>query len=125
MFDEQLREVFGRTAGHCHFCGDRLSFNRYGKLLSATPKEGAWELDHVIQRAKGGLISRDNCLPACVRCNRLRWHRRGLRQVIMIGLIGMKEIGRRSDLGRELLGLLKRREGANLSRRRRRQRARS
>jgi len=32
-------------------------------------------VDHVRQRTKGGASSRSNYLPACTRCDRLRWGR--------------------------------------------------
>jgi hypothetical protein len=48
--DKQLREIFDKTGGHCHFCGDRVYFKRYGwkGWKDRTPLKGAWESDHVI-----------------------------------------------------------------------------
>ncbi len=79
-----LQAIFNRTTGHCHFCGDAISFERRGW---AADLSGYWALDHVIQRHKGGRRGADNCLPACTRCNRLRWHRTGpaLRELLELG----------------------------------------
>ena len=65
---------------------------------------GHWEVDHVIQRDKGGAKEAENCLPACMRCNRLRWHRTGdaLREILMLGIIARKEIKSGSRIGREI-----------------------
>ena len=72
MRESDLREIFDKTNGHCHFCGDPIEFGNRG--WSEKP-DGHWEKDHVIQRDKGGAHTSENCLPACTRCNRLRWAR--------------------------------------------------
>lgn len=117
--DKQLREIFDKTGGHCHFCGDRLYFKRYG-WKKETPLKGAWEADHVIQRAKGGAKGIENCLPACVRCNRLRWHRRGreMRELLTLGLVAKDGIKKGTDFGKEASRLMKKREEAKVKRRR-------
>lgn len=111
-----LRSIFDKTKGHCHFCGDPLRFENRG--WSATPN-GHWEVDHVIQRDKGGARSSDNCLPACTRCNRLRWHRTGeaMRELLFLGVIATDEIKKKSDLGRKLSELRALRLTQNRSRR--------
>jgi 5-methylcytosine-specific restriction endonuclease McrA len=85
LSDKKLTEVFAKTKGHCHFCGDRLTLAKYAEPEAS---RGAWEIDHVVQKAKGGLKDISNCLPACVKCNRLRWHRSGkdVRDLILFGL---------------------------------------
>lgn len=115
--DAQLAQVFGKTEGHCHFCGDPLVLARYAKQ-EALP--GAWEIDHVVQRGKGGSKSIANCLPACVRCNRLRWHRTGeeVRDLLLYGLIVKDEIKRRSRFGQIVEDLKRKRLEANRKRRR-------
>jgi 5-methylcytosine-specific restriction endonuclease McrA len=116
----QLREIFQRTSGHCHFCGDKLRLEKYGDSSTNEPI-GTWEADHVIQRGKGGSKSAANCLPACVRCNRLRWHRKGkqLRELLLLGLVANDEIKKRTETGKKLLVLKKSRLKKNESRRRR------
>ena len=101
MRENGLRTIFEKTSGHCHFCGDPIIFERRGWADKPT---GHWEVDHVIQRDKGGAKSADNCLPACMRCNRLRWHRTGdaLREILLLGIIARKEIKKGSRLGHEL-----------------------
>ncbi len=116
--NQQLHEIFQRTSGHCHFCGDKLRLENYGDS-SATELIGAWEADHVIQRGKGGSKSAANCLPACVRCNRLRWHRKGkqLRELLLLGLVAKDEIKKCTEVGKMILVLKKSRLERNKSRR--------
>jgi len=59
--DSQLKMIFGKTEGHCHFCGDPLLWAKYA---AADASPGAWEIDHVIQKGKGGKKAFSNCLPA-------------------------------------------------------------
>jgi hypothetical protein len=120
MHEHSLRDIYGRTNGHCHFCGDPIKFENRG--WSEEP-DGHWEVDHVIQRGKGGTRGPDNCLPACTRCNGLRWHRTGddLRDLLLYGLIAVRAIKARSPIGKELERLKEARLAAN-ARRRQRQR---
>jgi 5-methylcytosine-specific restriction endonuclease McrA len=117
--NEKLKIIFNNTFGHCHFCGDPLNFEKYG-CKEIENIEGAWEADHIHQKAKGGRIDESNCLPACVRCNRLRWHRKGneLREVILLGLIAKKEIKKNSIIGKQILELKSKRLQENKKRRR-------
>lgn len=119
MQEAALREVFEKTGGHCHFCGDSLEFDRRGW---SEHLDGHWEVDHVIQRGKGGVASADNCLPACTRCNRLRWHRTGseIRELLLLGIIAAKEIKNGSPVGAQLRALRSRRLDLNKARRQRR-----
>jgi 5-methylcytosine-specific restriction endonuclease McrA len=111
------KSVFFRTSGHCHFCGDRLFFSRRG-MKKGQPEKGAWEVDHVIQKNKGGKNSTENYLPACVRCNRLRWHHKGraLRELLLLGLIAKGEIKKGTDIGRHLRRLALKHIAANKQR---------
>src|SRR2546425_10367866 len=95
MNQAELRAIFNRTGGHCHFCGDEIIFERRGWAVDLS---GYWEVDNVIQRPQGGMRGADNCLPACTRCNRLRWHRTGpaLRQLLELGILAALEIRRGS-----------------------------
>ena len=72
--------------GHCHFCGDEIELNKRGWTARMS---GHWEADHVVQKKNGGSDNLNNLLPACTRCNRLRWGRSGrsLRRVIVLGLV--------------------------------------
>lgn len=112
-----LKKIWRRTKGHCHFCGDPVIFERRG-WHPRNPR-GYWEVDHVIQRGKGGSKSVDNCLPACTRCNRLRWHRKGhaVRELLLLGLIAKDEIKRHSGLGKALVRLRSERLQKNRRRR--------
>lgn len=61
MNEKNLRSIFEKTQGHCHFCGDPIIFERRG--WKDGDLEGYWEVDHVIQLDKGGSPSSENCLP--------------------------------------------------------------
>jgi hypothetical protein len=115
-----LRRIWEKTEGHCHFCGDPVEFDRRG--WRDADLTGYWEVDHVIQRDKGGSVLADNCLPACTRCNRLRWHRKGeqLRELLFLGLIARDEIRSQSAIGRVLAHLRQARLTKNQSRRKNR-----
>lgn len=119
MFKTQLRTIFMKTNGHCHFCGDLLFFENRG--WCEKPK-GHWEVDHVTQRAKGGADETANYLPACTRCNRLRWHRTGevMRDLLLLGVLAQREIRYKTSLGKHLELLRTARLEENEQRRRRR-----
>jgi len=117
--NEKLKLVFEKTKGHCHFCGDQLVFEKYG-LKDINDIDGAWEADHIIQKGKGGEKEIINCLPSCVKCNRLRWHRKGdnLRDLIFLGLIANDEIKKGTDIGKKIFDLKHKRIEINKNRRR-------
>ncbi len=117
MTKSQLWTIWKRTDGHCHFCGDPVSFGKRGWKPGSL--NGYWEVDHVIQRGKGGENSTDNCLPACTRCNRLRWHRKGdeVRELLLLGLIARDEIRRAGQVGKTLVKLKRSRLSENRKRR--------
>ena len=102
MREAELERIFQKTRGHCHFCGDRLVFKNRGYNRIGEKWVGHWEADHVVQRSRNGSAREENYLPACTRCNRLRWNRRGrdLRELLLIGLIGVQEMSKRSANGR-------------------------
>lgn len=110
-----LRAIFDKTSAHCHFCGDKVTFDNRG--WSDTP-EGHCEVDHVVQREKGGAKSAANCLPVCMRCNRLRWHRTGeaMRDILLLGIIARKEIKHGSQMGIALVRLRANRLAQNKNR---------
>jgi HNH endonuclease len=119
MNENALQKIFDKTQGHCHFCGDPVTFSRRGWRKNLN---GRWEVDHVIQRHKGGAKSSDNCLPACTRCNRLRWHRTGenIRQVLFLGVLAQQEIAADTKLGKLFRTLLSKRLSENKLRRKKR-----
>ena len=105
MKDSQLRQIWEKTQGHCHFCGDSVEFNKRG--WHDGDLTGYWEIDHVVQRGKGGIDSVDNYLPACTRCNRLRWFRTGekIRELLLLGLIAQDEVNKGTNVGESLVKL--------------------
>jgi len=120
MFNTKtLKEIFDRTEGHCHFCGDAISFKKYG-LKDVNSTLGVWEADHIKQKGKGGGKDAANCLPACYRCNRLRWHRKGedVRELLFLGLIAQGEMRKKNGIGATLRELKEKRLRDNKKRRR-------
>jgi len=117
--NSKLVAVFNKTNGHCHFCGDPLILEKYG-VKDINNLEGSWEADHVIQKGKGGSKDIENCLSSCVRCNRLRWHRKGedLRELILLGLITNDEIKKKTEVGETIKKLKEKRLIQNQNRRR-------
>lgn len=117
MRESQLRQVWDKTKGHCHFRGDPVEFAKRG--WHGGDLTGYWEIDHVIQRDKGGIDSADNHLPACTRCNRLRWHRTGdrIRELLLLGLVAKDEIKKGTARGHALRELREKRRLANQKRR--------
>ena len=115
MNEGQLREIWNKTNGHCHFCGDRVSLRKRGYRRQRA--DGCWEVDHVVQRDKGGAASSlTNYFAACTSCNRLRRHRRGsqLRELLMIGMIAKREMESFTETGKRLIVLRhQRRERTN------------
>ena len=106
-----LAAIFQKSRGCCHFCGDPLIFENY----DVGNVKGSWNIDHVIQKSKGGLKGTDNCLPACVPCNRLRWNYTG--EALFLGIIALKEIRKNSEVGRKLIELKTKRLDENRKRR--------
>lgn len=113
--EKALLRVFLKTEGHCHFCGDPLSFEQRRRGKS----DSAWESDHIFQLKKGGPRGAENTLPTCWRCNQLRWGRTGdsLRRLLVAGLVAIQEIERRGEASERLLELIHRREVGNAGRR--------
>lgn len=64
--NEQLRDIYYRTDGHCHICRKKLSLKNYGK----SGRKGAWEVEHSNPKAIGGTDYLRNLYPACISCNR-------------------------------------------------------
>jgi hypothetical protein len=115
MREAVLQEIFRKTGGRCHFCGDRLEFGKRGRGGGARGVDdvpaGYWEVDHVAQVSRNGARRPGNCLPACVACNRLRWHRVGAytRTTVRLGLVARATIKKGGPAAEELLKEAKRR----------------
>ena len=56
MTKQQLNEIVQKTDGHCHFCGDKVSFERRGCRSDAV-RRGVVRLNvslwDVVQQTKG------------------------------------------------------------------------
>ena len=115
--EKKLRTIYEKTEGHCHFCGDPIVFDKRG--WKDGDSTGYWEVDHVIQRGKGGKDTVENCLPACTKCNRLRWHRKGdqIRELLLLGLVAKDAIANKKRVGKELVVLKEKKLKDNLKRR--------
>ncbi len=114
----RLKAIFDKTQGHCHFCGDPIILENWGRK-NVDNLKGVWELDHVIQKHTGGAKDASNCLPACFECNRLRWHYSGqeMREILRLGLLAKREIKKNSVTGKTLIKLREQRLEENLRRR--------
>lgn len=58
---KQRGAIFLKTEGRCHICG--------GEICQGE----AWQADHVLAHAQGGVHSAGNYLPAHPICNNYRW----------------------------------------------------
>jgi 5-methylcytosine-specific restriction endonuclease McrA len=67
------RNLYRRDKNTCQYCGDR-------------PGTAELSIDHVTPRARGGRTTWENCVLACVRCNR----RKGSRTTDAAGLTLLK-----------------------------------
>ncbi len=116
--EKEKQIIFDKLKGHCHFCGDQLIFEHRGRK-PWPPLEGQWEIDHIVQLAKGGIDEINNNLPICAKCNRLRWHRKGedLRRLLWLGLIAKDEILNNTDIGKQIEELSVIRANKNAKRR--------
>jgi 5-methylcytosine-specific restriction endonuclease McrA len=105
----KYREIFDKTGGVCHVCGDPLVLDQVGRggnskgVYDVPP--GWWEVDHIFQRSRGGASSAANSLPACTPCNRARWHRQGAyaRVTLLLGLAARELICRGGEPGKAVL----------------------
>lgn len=117
MTNAKLKEIWSKTSGCCHFCGDSVKLQKRG--WRSGNMDGYWEVDHVIQRGKGGDKNAANCLPACTKCNRLRWHRTGVqvRELLLLGLIAKDHMKRGTNIGNQFKIMAKERLQRNIKRR--------
>ncbi|MCC6457464.1 MAG: hypothetical protein IT328_21085 [Caldilineaceae bacterium] len=115
MNPKQLRQIWEKTGGHCHFCGDPLEFDKY----AGKEADGRWVLNRIAQKNKRDSDSVENCLAACARCSGLRWHRSGeeLQELLYLGIIAKKEITNSTTVGKMLVQLREKRLAENESRR--------
>lgn len=49
--DDQLNCIYDKTGGYCYYCQKKLAFTNYGQF----GRKGAWEADHNIPTASGGM----------------------------------------------------------------------
>jgi len=95
----ELKIIWDKTAGHCHFCGKKLIFRSYGP---GSKKRGKWQVEHIFPKAKGGINSIENYLPVCKICNRLRWDWTGrkIQKVFQYGTIALREARKGTSVGK-------------------------
>ena len=101
MNKQQLKTIWQKTNGHCHFCGKKLIFSAYGPRGG---KRGKWQVDHIFPKTKGGANSLENYLPICSACNRLRWMWTGrkIQKVFQYGTIAFREVRRNTEVGEKI-----------------------
>ncbi len=101
MNRNQLKIIWQKTDGRCHFCGKRLVFGAYGPSGS---KIGKWHVDHIHPKARGGKNDVINYLPICKQCNRLRWFLdpKRIRKTFKYGVLAFREVRKKSETGKIL-----------------------
>lgn len=67
--------MWDKTEGHCHLCGERMTY------------DGKWEIDHLVPRETGGVDDEWNLLPICRFCNGMKKAAKTykMRRVLMYG----------------------------------------
>lgn len=67
------KDVYERDGGLCRYCGRDLDldFNNY-RRKTMLPRIAT--VDHLLEKRKGGLYSRDNLWCCCQKCNNKRDH---------------------------------------------------
>ena len=116
MEKNELAIIWDKTNGHCHFCGERLIFDNYGKSKFII---GNWYIDHIFPKSKGGKNTKVNYLSICGECNRLKWHRTGkeIQKLVKYGIISVREKNKGSEMGKKIDKLYKFQEESNKKRR--------
>jgi 5-methylcytosine-specific restriction endonuclease McrA len=98
--------IYAKTGGHCHLCGKWL-------------RGRDWVADHIVTHTAGGRHTLSNYLPACRKCNRLKWQYgpKAFRKILQLGVYTQKEMSKKTQLGRDIARLLRRRSSTNELRR--------
>lgn len=111
-----LIKIWDKTRGRCHFCGERLIFENYGKNKFI---KGNWNIDHIFPKAMGGYNTTENYLPICGECNGLKWHRTGkqIQELMRYGLVSLREKRKGSRVGEKISRLYRLQQKMNEIRR--------
>lgn len=100
-FTKQQREaIWRRTQGHCYSCGMKLD------------NKSEWWIEHIIPFSLGGSDEIENLLPSCRICN---WVRSNygpgyITRMLTVGSVLIREVDRRTDLGKSVRAFLVARE---------------
>lgn len=64
-----------------------------------------------MHHSRGGKHAEDNYMPACSVCNRLRWYwaSKEIRRILRLGIYAASEIREKTQLGKALQSLYRRR----------------
>lgn len=57
LINSKRLAVFDKSAGHCHYCSDKLEIM------------GKWHVEHMNPKSRGGSDSMDNLVASCTPCN--------------------------------------------------------
>ena len=112
-----LIKIWDKISGRCHFCGEKLIFENYGKNKF---RKGNWNIDHIFPKAMGGYNATVNYLPICGECNGLKWHRIGkqIQELMRYGLVSLREKRKGTQIGKKVSQLYSLQQKANEERRR-------
>lgn len=110
--------VWEKTNGYCHFCGEKVIFENYGKNKFIP---GNWNIDHIFPRAMGGYNDTANYLPTCGECNGLKWHRTGkqIQELMRYGLVSLREKRKGTQAGKKISEFYSSQQKINEARRKR------
>lgn len=64
--DDNRKQIFNRTEGHCGNCGKKLVYHNY----EIVHPDGAWVIDLVDTSSQGRIEDIQNAFPICIVCNR-------------------------------------------------------
>ena len=117
MNKNKLIKIWDKISGRCHFCGEKLIFENYGKNKFI---KGNWNIDHIFPKAMGGYNATVNYLPICGECNGLKWHRTGkqIQELMRYGLVSLREKRKGTQIGKKVSQLYSLQQKANEARRR-------
>jgi len=63
--DQELRQIYRKTHGYCHYCGKKLAWTNYARY----GEKGGWHVEHKNPKAAGGSDYFRNLVAACIDCN--------------------------------------------------------
>jgi 5-methylcytosine-specific restriction endonuclease McrA len=100
----ERKQVWDKTAGHCHLCGGDMNQQSDGELPEEQEILPHFVVDHVVPYASGGSDSIKNFLPAHGLCNGCRWFYspEEFQWVLRMGVWARKQMEDATEIGRKM-----------------------